>query len=40
MSILIVGAGEIGYHVARRLSLEKKDVTVIDKDAGYWILDT
>jgi trk system potassium uptake protein len=33
MSILIVGAGEIGYHVARRLSLEKKDVTIIDCDA-------
>ena len=33
MSILVVGAGEIGYHVARRLSLEKKDVTVIDCDA-------
>jgi len=32
MSILVVGAGEIGYHVARRLSLEKKDVTVIDCD--------
>jgi trk system potassium uptake protein TrkA len=32
MSIIVVGAGEVGYHVARRLSLEKKDVTVIDKD--------
>jgi trk system potassium uptake protein TrkA len=32
MSIIIVGAGEIGYHVARRLSLEKKDVTIIDID--------
>ena len=32
MSIIVVGAGEIGYHVARRLSLEKKDVTVIDCD--------
>lgn len=32
MSILVIGAGEIGYHVARRLSLEKKDVTVIDRD--------
>ncbi|MFC1590992.1 Trk system potassium transporter TrkA [Thermodesulfobacteriota bacterium] len=30
MSIIIIGAGEIGYHVARRLSLEKKDVTIID----------
>ncbi len=32
MSIVVIGAGEIGYHVARRLSLEKKDVTIIDKD--------
>jgi len=32
MSIIVIGAGEIGYHVARRLSLEKKDVTVIDRD--------
>ncbi len=32
MSIIVVGAGEIGYHVARRLSLEKKDVTIIDRD--------
>ena len=33
MSFIVIGAGEIGFHVARRLSLEKKDVTVIDKDA-------
>jgi len=32
MSIILIGAGDIGYHVARRLSLEKKDVTIIDKD--------
>lgn len=32
MSIIVVGAGEIGFHVARRLSFEKKDVTVIDTD--------
>jgi len=32
MSIIVIGAGEIGYHVAKRLSLEKKDVIVIDKD--------
>lgn len=32
MSFIVIGAGEIGYHVARRLSLEKKDVTVIDQD--------
>ena len=32
MSFIVIGAGEIGYHVARRLSLEKKDVTIIDRD--------
>lgn len=32
MSIVVVGAGEIGYHVAKRLSGEKKDVIVIDVD--------
>lgn len=32
MSIIVIGAGEIGYHVARRLSLEKMDVTIIDRD--------
>ena len=32
MSIVIIGAGEMGYHLARRLSYEKRDVTVIDRD--------
>ncbi|MFP4668545.1 MAG: Trk system potassium transporter TrkA [Desulfobacterales bacterium] len=32
MKIIIVGAGEVGYHVASRLSFEKKDVVVIDRD--------
>jgi len=32
LSIVVVGAGEMGYHIARRLSLEKKDVTLIDKN--------
>ncbi|SMP38682.1 trk system potassium uptake protein TrkA [Desulfonatronum zhilinae] len=31
MRIVIIGAGEIGFHVAQRLSLEHKDVVVIDK---------
>lgn len=30
MSVVIVGAGEMGYNLARRLSAEKQDVTVID----------
>ncbi len=30
MKIIIVGAGEVGFHVANRLSVENKDVVVID----------
>ena len=33
MRIVIVGAGEVGYHIASRLALENKDVLVIDKNA-------
>ncbi|NVM20321.1 MAG: Trk system potassium transporter TrkA [Desulfobacterales bacterium] len=33
MKIVIVGAGEVGFHIASRLALEKKDVVVIDKSA-------
>jgi trk system potassium uptake protein len=32
MSIIIIGAGEVGYNLARCLSQEKKDVVVIDRD--------
>jgi trk system potassium uptake protein len=32
LKIVIVGAGEVGYHIANRLALEKKDVVVIDSD--------
>jgi len=32
VKIVIVGAGEVGYHIAHRLSLENKDVVVIDTD--------
>ncbi|MFH1153012.1 MAG: Trk system potassium transporter TrkA [Pseudomonadota bacterium] len=32
MRIIIVGAGEVGYHIASRLAFENKDVVVIDKD--------
>ena len=31
MKIVIVGAGEVGYHIAGRLALENQDVVVIDK---------
>ncbi len=33
MKVLIVGAGEVGYHIAGRLALENKEVVVIDKDS-------
>jgi len=32
LKIVIVGAGEVGFHIASRLVLENKDVVVIDKD--------
>jgi len=32
MNILIVGAGEIGFHLAKRLSEEKHNVTVLEKN--------
>lgn len=33
MKVVIVGAGEVGFHIASRLSHENKDVVVIDKDS-------
>ena len=32
MKVLIIGAGEVGFHIASRLSIENKDVVVIDHD--------
>ena len=32
MKIIIVGAGQVGFHIASRLAYENKDVVVIDKD--------
>ncbi len=32
MKIVIVGAGEVGYHIASRLAVENKDVVVIDRN--------
>ncbi|THB75759.1 MAG: Trk system potassium transporter TrkA [Desulfobacteraceae bacterium] len=32
MNIIIVGAGEVGYHIASRLASENKSVVVIDKN--------
>jgi trk system potassium uptake protein TrkA len=33
VKIVIVGAGEVGFHIAHHLSNEKKDVVVIDENA-------
>lgn len=33
MKIIIIGAGEVGFHIASRLSAEKKNVVIIDKSA-------
>ena len=32
MKVLIVGAGEVGFHIASHLARENKDVVVVDKD--------
>ncbi len=32
MKLIIVGAGEVGFHIAHRLSQENKEVVVIDKN--------
>jgi len=34
MRIIIIGAGEVGYHIAKFLSGESADVVVIDQDKG------
>ena len=33
MKIIIVGAGEVGFHIAQRLSEENQNVILIEKDA-------
>lgn len=33
MKIIIVGAGEVGFHIANRLAVENKDVVIIDNHA-------
>ena len=32
MKVLIIGAGEVGFHIASHLARENKDVVVVDKD--------
>ncbi len=34
MRIIIIGAGEVGFHIADRLAAEEKEVVFIDKDQG------
>jgi trk system potassium uptake protein TrkA len=34
LKIIIVGAGEVGFHIASHLVLENKDVVVVDKHPG------
>ena len=33
MKAVIVGAGEVGFHIASRLAIENRDVVVVDKDS-------
>lgn len=33
MRIIIIGAGEVGYHIAQRLAVENKEVVVIDNSS-------
>lgn len=32
MKIIIIGAGEVGFHIASHLALENKDVVIVDKN--------
>ena len=32
MKVVIIGAGEVGFHVAKALSEENYDITVVDID--------
>ncbi len=32
MKMIIIGAGEVGFHIASRLALENKDVVVVDRN--------
>lgn len=34
MNILIIGAGEVGFHLTRRLSAEKHNITILEKDSA------
>ena len=32
MKVIVCGAGQVGFNIARHLALESNDVTVIDQD--------
>ena len=32
MKVLIIGAGDIGFQLAKQLSLDKHDITIIERD--------
>ena len=40
MKVVIIGAGEVGFHVAKALSEENYDITVVDIDERLriWML--
>ena len=31
MKVIVCGAGQVGYHIARHLAMENNDVTVVDQ---------
>jgi trk system potassium uptake protein TrkA len=33
LKVVILGAGEVGFHIARRLAIENRDVVLVDNDA-------
>ena len=39
MKVVIAGAGEVGFHIAQKLSEENQDVLLIEKDPDKLLLD-
>ena len=37
MKVVIIGAGEVGFHVAKALSEENYDITIIDIDIKEFV---
>ena len=38
MKIIIAGAGEVGFHLAKLLSYESQDITLIDSDKAELLI--